>query len=238
MEMRLAGAEHAEAIRAIYNPEVTDTTVTFDMVPRTLDDQLAWIAAHGGAHPAVVGIVDDEVVGFGSLSPFRDKAAYSTTVEDSVYVRRDRQGRGFGKAILGHLVDLATDYGFHAMIARIVGHNGSGDQGRPVALGRDLDPRPLQLSFCSGHPGAPHHARCCRLGPVPRPRPDLDDQTTDGYRMYVSISRRPRSLSRAGSSCTTPRPFRSSTSRSTTRASSRSSVCDRHASRSASVPKQ
>jgi len=125
MEMRLAGAEHAEAIRAIYNPEVTDTTVTFDMVPRSHDDQLAWIAAHGGAHPAVVGIVDDEVVGFGSLSPFRDKAAYSTTVEDSVYVRRDRQGRGFGKAILGHLVDLATDYGFHAMIARIVGHNGS-----------------------------------------------------------------------------------------------------------------
>src|SRR5439155_15731188 len=47
MELRLAGPEHAEAIRAIYNPEVTDTTVTFDMVPRTVDDQLAGTAAQG-----------------------------------------------------------------------------------------------------------------------------------------------------------------------------------------------
>jgi L-amino acid N-acyltransferase YncA len=124
MELRLAGPEDAEAIRAIYNPEVTDTTVTFDMVPRTVDEQLAWIEAHGGAHPAVVAILDGEVIGFGSLSSFRDKAAYATTVEDSVYVRRDHQGKGVGKAILSDLVGLATDYGFHAMIARIVGDNG------------------------------------------------------------------------------------------------------------------
>jgi phosphinothricin acetyltransferase len=124
MELRLAGLHDAEAIRAIYNLEVVETTVTFDMVPRTLAGQRAWLETHGGAHPAVVAVDNGDVVGFGSLSTFREKAAYATTVEDSVYVRRDQQGRGVGKAILGYLVQLATDSGYHAMIARIVGDNG------------------------------------------------------------------------------------------------------------------
>ena len=62
-----------------------------------------------------------EVVGFGSLSPYRDRPAYSTSVEDSVYVRRDRQGQGIGKALLEELLRLATAHGFHTVMARIVG---------------------------------------------------------------------------------------------------------------------
>ena len=61
------------------------------------------------------------MVGFGSLSPYRSRPAYSTTVENSVYVRRDRQGEGIGRALLAELVHRATAHGFHAMIARIVG---------------------------------------------------------------------------------------------------------------------
>src|SRR4029077_1045645 len=51
----------------------------------------------------------------------KTRPAYSTTVEDSVYVARDHQGRGVGKVILGELLSLATTHGFHAVIARIVG---------------------------------------------------------------------------------------------------------------------
>lgn len=122
MEVRPARLEDAEAIRAIYNVEVAGET-TFDLVPRTLDAQRAWIEAHAGAHPAIVAVLDDEVVGFGSLSRYRERAAYNTTVEDSVYVRRDRQGKGIGKAIVNELIDLGVNYGFHSIIARIVGHN-------------------------------------------------------------------------------------------------------------------
>ena len=42
-------------------------------------------------------------------------------MEDSIYVRRDRQGQGIGKALLEELVRLATAHGFHAVVARIVG---------------------------------------------------------------------------------------------------------------------
>ena len=68
--MRLAAAADAEAIRTIYNREVVGSTVTFDMVPRTLEDQVVWLQARSGAHAVVVA--EDgtgAVCGFGSLSP-------------------------------------------------------------------------------------------------------------------------------------------------------------------------
>ena len=119
--VRLARLDDAEAIRAIYNLEVTGSTVTFDLVPRTLADQEAWLAEHAGVHPAVVAELEGEVVGFGSLAPYRNRPAYATTVENSVYVRSDRRGLGCGRAILAELVRLATVHGFHAVMARIVG---------------------------------------------------------------------------------------------------------------------
>jgi phosphinothricin acetyltransferase len=126
MIVRLAQTSDAEATRAIYNLEVTESTVTFDLVPRTLEEQRAWLAAHGGAHPAVVAVNGADVLGFGSLSEYRDRPAYATTVEDSVYVRRDRRGQGVGRLVLDELLRLATTHGFHAVIARIVGdHEGS-----------------------------------------------------------------------------------------------------------------
>ena len=119
--VRLAEAADAEATRAIYNLEVTESTVTFDLVPRTLEQQQAWLAAHTGAHPAVTALDGDDVVGFGSLSEYRDRPAYATTVEDSVYVRRDRRSQGVGRLILDELLRLGTTHGFHAVVARIVG---------------------------------------------------------------------------------------------------------------------
>jgi L-amino acid N-acyltransferase len=122
--VRLAERRDAEAIRSIYNIEVAESTVTFDLVPRNIDDQVEWIDEHSGAHPAVVA--EDptgQIVGFGSLSPFKDRPAYSTTVEDSVYVRRDLRGQGVGRLLLDELLRLAADHGFHSMMARIVGNH-------------------------------------------------------------------------------------------------------------------
>ncbi len=122
MKIRAAELQDAEAIRAIYNLEVLESTVTFDIAARTLEQQQEWIELRSGVHPAIV-VEDDlgEIAGFGSLSQYRDRAAYSTSVEDSVYVRRDTQGRGIGKMILNDLVERATAHGFHAVFARIAG---------------------------------------------------------------------------------------------------------------------
>jgi phosphinothricin acetyltransferase len=92
-------------------------------VPRTATEQQAWIDAHLGSHPAIVAVDEREVVGFAAVSPYRSRPAYATTVEDSVYVRRDRQGEGIGRLLLSNLVERAREHGFHSVIARIVGHH-------------------------------------------------------------------------------------------------------------------
>jgi len=126
--LELAGATHAEGTLAIYNREIESGTATFEMTSRSVAEQLEWINGHSGAHPAVVAVAPDEsgrevVVGFGSLSPYRPRAAYSTTVEDSVYVAESSQRLGIGRAILEELLRLAEAHGFHAVIARITGEN-------------------------------------------------------------------------------------------------------------------
>jgi phosphinothricin acetyltransferase len=136
MRIRLAEMADAEAIRAIYNVEVLESTNTFDMVPRTRSEQEAWILEHSGVHPVVVateppgsgvsgaaGARGEIVLGFGSLSPYRERSGYSATAENSVYVDRAQRGRGVGRALLAQLIELASAHGFHSLIARIAGHN-------------------------------------------------------------------------------------------------------------------
>jgi phosphinothricin acetyltransferase len=120
LTIRLAGASDAAAIRSIYNLEVTTATSTFDLVPRSLADQEAWLAARSGAFAAIVAVDGaGTVVGFASLSPYKERAAYRTTVEDSVYVDRNRGREGIGSALLTRLVEVARASGFHTVIARI-----------------------------------------------------------------------------------------------------------------------
>ena len=95
--------------------------MTFDLVPRTLEEQARWLDARSGALEVVVAEAAGAVAGFASLSPYRDRPAYRTTVEDSVYVHRDHRGTGVGRALLAEIVDVAANRGFHSVMARIVG---------------------------------------------------------------------------------------------------------------------
>ena len=92
--IRHATEADAEAIRQIYNYEVEHETATFDLVPRSLEDQIAWQNARQGAFCVYVAELNGEVVGFGALSPYKERAAYRTSVEDSVYMRRDSRPSG------------------------------------------------------------------------------------------------------------------------------------------------
>jgi len=121
MEVRLATLDDAATIREIYNLEVTTSVATFDLVPRSIDEQRDWLADRSGARAVIVAEHDGVVCGFGSLSQWRDRPAYSTTVEDSVYVHRDHRGAGVGRLLLTELVATATRHGFHVCMARIVG---------------------------------------------------------------------------------------------------------------------
>lgn len=126
MLIRPARLDDAEAIRQIYNPQVLESTVTFDLEPRTLQEQRDWLTDRSGAHAVIVAELDGAVVGFASLSPYRQRAAYSTSVENSVYVHADHHGIGVGRALMQGILDVAMQHGFHAVFAKIVdGHEAS-----------------------------------------------------------------------------------------------------------------
>lgn len=122
MQLRDATVADSGAILEIYNHHVLTSTATFDLVPRTLEEQQGWLTERSGAHAVIVAEMDDgTVAGWGSLSAYRERAGYATTVEDSVYVAESHMRRGVGRSLLEELVDRARSHGFHALMAKVVG---------------------------------------------------------------------------------------------------------------------
>jgi phosphinothricin acetyltransferase len=117
------------AINEIYNHYVLSDTCTYQTEPDTLTERQAWFEEHGPAHPVLIAEQRGEVLAWGALSAFRPRAGYRFSVEDSVYVRHDRQHRGLGKALLGELLRAARSHGHHTVIAVI-----SADKPNSLAL--------------------------------------------------------------------------------------------------------
>ncbi len=123
INIRIASMDDAEVIRSIYNHEVLNSTASFDLVERTVKEQQIWLSERSGAFSVLVAEVEDQVLGFASLSPFNKKDGYRTTVENSIYVDPSAQELGIGSRLLEELLVVATSSGFHAVIARIGGRN-------------------------------------------------------------------------------------------------------------------
>jgi phosphinothricin acetyltransferase len=115
--IRLATESDLPAINDIYNYYVLRSTCTYQLEPETLDARRAWFGAHSPEkYPVTVMEERGQVLGWGSLSKFRDRAAYDPTVEASVYIHHEHHRRGFGKVILVDLIDRARAAGFHSLI--------------------------------------------------------------------------------------------------------------------------
>lgn len=101
-----ATADHLPAFEAIYGRAALKTPATFDLEPRPLT---WWEGVLEAADPAVgnhlLAAVDgDRVVGFAKSGPFRDKAAYVTTRETTLYLDDQHRGQGIGTALYAELL--------------------------------------------------------------------------------------------------------------------------------------
>ena len=89
MIIRIAQESDLPALCEIYNYEVKNTTVTFDLNPKSVEERRGWFDAHNvDNHPLIVAEVDGVVAGYACLSSYRLLEAYKETVELSVYVER------------------------------------------------------------------------------------------------------------------------------------------------------
>ena len=129
MQIRLACESDLAAINAIYNHYVLHSTCTYQLAPESDGARRAWFQAHGKEHPVTVAESAGEVVGWASLNRYHPREAYARTVENSIYVRHDRQRRGIGRALLADQIERARQLGHHTILALI-----SAEQAASIAL--------------------------------------------------------------------------------------------------------
>ena len=109
--IRAATPDDAGAIAAIYAPIVRDTTISFELLPPTVDEMRARIESTLQRLPWLVSLDGGGAIdGYVHAGKHRDPGAYQWSVNTSVYVRDDSRGQGVGKrlyqALLGELARL------------------------------------------------------------------------------------------------------------------------------------
>lgn len=123
-KVRNAAFEDLGAILEIVNYNILNTTSIYDYEPRTLTQQKAIFEdKNKEGFPLIVVEIENEIAGFGTYGTFRFKEGYKFTVEHSVYVSINHQGKGLGKLLLAELIQIAKKQKRHTMIAVIDAEN-------------------------------------------------------------------------------------------------------------------
>lgn len=108
MKIRAARESDIGNLLEIYNYEVVNGMSTLDLEPKNLEERMVWFQEHNvDNHPLFVAEVDNQAVGYASLSSYRAKEAYRTTVELSIYVHVKYRGQGIASALMEHILEDA-----------------------------------------------------------------------------------------------------------------------------------
>jgi phosphinothricin acetyltransferase len=124
VELRDATLDDLTAIVAIYRPYVLASTATMELEPPDeLEMRRRFSDIRSRGLPFFVAEVEDRIIGYGYAAPFRPRPGYRYTVEDSIYLRSDCSGRGYGRQILEGVILACREYGARQMVAVIGGDN-------------------------------------------------------------------------------------------------------------------
>ncbi len=124
MSIRFATKEDCAAIAEIYNHAVVHTAAIWNDKTVDTDNRIAWFEARQFAHfPVLVSEENGVVTGYASYGDWRAFDGFRHTVEHSVYVHPDHQGKGLGRALLTALIEEARRRGKHVMVAGIEAQN-------------------------------------------------------------------------------------------------------------------
>jgi L-amino acid N-acyltransferase YncA len=109
----------APALAQIYNHYVLTSVATFETEVVDSQEMSRRVCERLEKHDWLVATVDGRIVGYAYYGAFRPRAAYSHTVESTVYVAAEAVGQGFGHALYHELIDSAEAKGFAQMIGVI-----------------------------------------------------------------------------------------------------------------------
>jgi phosphinothricin acetyltransferase len=117
--IRRATLADLPALLDIYNHYVLNTPVTFDVEPRTLDQRRDWFGqfSDAGRYQCFVPVRDDRAIGWVCSARFKEKEAYATTIETSIYLATDATGMGLGRKLYETLFDAISGEDIHRIFA-------------------------------------------------------------------------------------------------------------------------
>jgi L-amino acid N-acyltransferase YncA len=120
ISVRPATVADIAAITAIYRPAVLHGTATFEIEPPDEAEMLRrYEAITGSGYPYFVAEVDGRVLGYAYVNAYRIRPAYRFTVEDSIYIDPEAQGKGIGRVLLNSLIEASTAKRYRLMVAVI-----------------------------------------------------------------------------------------------------------------------
>ncbi|WP_447396467.1 N-acetyltransferase family protein [Staphylococcus aureus] len=122
--IRCAKKEDLNAILAIYNDAIINTTAVYTYEPQTIDERIAWFETKQRNHePIFVFEENGSVLGFATFGSFRPWPAYQYTIEHSIYVDASARGKGIASQLLQHLIVEAKAKGYRTLVAGIDASN-------------------------------------------------------------------------------------------------------------------
>lgn len=123
MEIRTFTPKDVDAIAAIYNYHILNTTVVFETQPFDAEKMQAMLTEIASSYPFIIADDGGQLVGFAYVHAWKTKKAYDKTVESTLYIREDMKGRGIGSFLLQELLLQCRQRGLHAVIACITQEN-------------------------------------------------------------------------------------------------------------------
>ena len=125
MLIRLAEQKDLPELLDLYNYEAVNSVANLDLNPRTIDEWQVWFDHHNVEnHPLYVAEIDSSAVGYCSLSSYREKEAFRSTVELSIYVSHDFRNRGIASKLMAFILDEARrDERTHTVVSVITTTN-------------------------------------------------------------------------------------------------------------------
>jgi len=125
MKIREAIFNDIISINDIYNQSIPSKSSTADILPLQISERKKWLKGHkDGNYPVFVAEINDEVIGWISLSPYRPgRLALKQTAEVSYFIRKDFEKMGIGTKLLNYVIENANKFGIKNIFAILLDKN-------------------------------------------------------------------------------------------------------------------
>lgn len=123
ISIRPAKAADVPAINSILNYAIMNTNYNLNTAQRSEEKAYEWFEDHvRDGYPVIVAVLKGKVIGWASLSRFREYSGYNTTAEVSIYVSVNHRHKGVGTTLLTTLITMAEGK-YHCLVAVVTDNN-------------------------------------------------------------------------------------------------------------------